>query len=334
MPHSTVFSFTDPYTYQQAVRAAAADIFITSPGQFRAELTQIDLYRLWLQRGRESLPRAAKVANVANRQPVLFLAHDRQGPLVFGRQVLVPGEIMIYARGSEHYQRSSTGVGWAAMSLTPDDFAALGRAIAGGDLTVPASNRVIRPPPLLMERLLRLHSAAGQLAATAPEILTHPEVARAIEQELLRAMVGCLIEGLGQREKPMHDRRLPVMQRLERLLEANADSPLYLAEVCAATGVPARTLRQHCLEHLGMGPHQYLWLRRMNLARRSLTMSDGTATTVTAIANDHGFAELGRFAVAYRRLFGEAPSATLRRPAERPRDLVSDHPMPRLPILP
>jgi AraC family ethanolamine operon transcriptional activator len=51
----------------------------------------------------------------------------------------------------------------------------------------------------------------------------------------------------------------------------------------------------------------------MNVVRRALSLADPTAKTVTEIANDHGFAELGRFAGAYRNLFGEAPSMTLRR---------------------
>ena len=62
-----------------------------------------------------------------------------------------------------------------------------------------------------------------------------------------------------------------------------------------------------------MSPHRYLWLRRMNLACRALTLADATTKTVTEIANNHGFGELGRFAVAYRKLFGESPSMTLRR---------------------
>src|SRR5262249_17011260 len=97
------------------------------------------------------------------------------------------------------------------------------------------------------------------------------------------------------------------------VLEAHRDEPLYLTDVCAAIGVSDRTLRLHCQEQLGMGPHRYLWLRRMHLARRALTQADAATATVTQIAHDHGFAELGRFAVTYRKLFGEPPSTTLHR---------------------
>jgi AraC-like DNA-binding protein len=220
------------------------------------------------------------------------------------------------------------------MSLRPEDFVAAARAIAGRELIAPAANHIVRPSAHHMERLLRLHKAAGQVAATAPEILAHPEVARAIEQALVAAMVSCLVEGVQHDRNAVRRQRLPVMQRLEQVLEANPDNPIYLAEVCAAIGVPARTLRQHCMEHLGMGPHQYLWLRRMNLVRKSLLRSEPKVTTVTTIANDHGFAELGRFSVAYRKLFGEPPSATLRRPPELLRDFGSDHSMRHLPISP
>jgi AraC-like DNA-binding protein len=201
------------------------------------------------------------------------------------------------------------------MSLDLEDLAAAGRAITGRDLTAPKVSELIRPPAPLMDRLLRLHAAAGDLAAIAPDILEHPEVAKAIEQELTRAMVRCLTDESSERTYSCQE-RVPIMRRFERMLEANQGKPLYLAEICAAIGVPARTLRQHCGQHLGMSPHRYLWLRRMNLARRGLVLADPTVRTVTEIATEHGFGELGRFSVAFRKLFGESPSAILRRSAE------------------
>jgi transcriptional regulator GlxA family with amidase domain len=78
-----------------------------------------------------------------------------------------------------------------------------------------------------------------------------------------------------------------------------------------------------------MSPHRYLALRRMNLVRRALMMADPARTTVTQIATDHGFWELGRFSVAYRRLFGEAPSVTLRNTPRSAATIAAE-----LPILP
>ena len=81
-------------------------------------------------------------------------------------------------------------------------------------------------------------------------------------------------------------------------------------------GAAERTLRAACEEHLGMGPIRYLTFRRMHLVRRALVRADPATAKVTQIAMDHGFWELGRFSVAYRQLFGEAPSDSLRRPAD------------------
>ena len=66
-----------------------------------------------------------------------------------------------------------------------------------------------------------------------------------------------------------------------------------------------------------MGPIRFLNLRRMHLAHRALLRADPSKSTVTRTVADHGFWELGRFSVAYRALFGESPSETLRRPEEQ-----------------
>ena len=94
---------------------------------------------------------------------------------------------------------------------------------------------------------------------------------------------------------------------------ANLHEPLYMAELAAQVGASYWMLRDCCLEYLGMSPKRYLWLRRMHLARRALRYANADRTTVTEIATDYGFWELGRFSVAYRTLFGETPSTTLHR---------------------
>ena len=56
MPWSRVVSFTDPFPYQAAIRAADIELYPTARGQFHAELTQITLNKLWMQSLNENLP--------------------------------------------------------------------------------------------------------------------------------------------------------------------------------------------------------------------------------------------------------------------------------------
>jgi AraC-like DNA-binding protein len=90
----------------------------------------------------------------------------------------------------------------------------------------------------------------------------------------VHAMVLCMSGGEAAETRSAHHRHAAIMRRSEELLEANPDRTLYAAELCAAAGASDRTLRACCQEHLGMSPMQYLWLRRMHLARRALRMAD------------------------------------------------------------
>jgi transcriptional regulator GlxA family with amidase domain len=109
-------------------------------------------------------------------------------------------------------------------------------------------------------------------------------------------------------------RRLAVVATFETFIAANHDRPVYLAEICAATGTSERTVRTCCQKYLGMSPIRYLWLHRMRLAHHALREATPETATVTVVATDHGFFELGRFSIEYRELFGETPITTLRRP--------------------
>jgi AraC-like DNA-binding protein len=75
---------------------------------------------------------------------------------------------------------------------------------------------------------------------------------------------------------------------------------------------PVPTFRDHALAKTKPG----------TLERRALVRAGPAGPSVTEIATESGFWELGRFSVAYRALFGEPPSASRRRP---PADVPASH---------
>jgi AraC-like DNA-binding protein len=315
MPRSRFFTFDDPHQFQSAIRAGDYEILAKSRGGFDVELTHIDLDRLWMQGSRSGSSYIMHAANDPRRVPVLFLADAEQPPVRHNGIELSAQDLVIYRQGATNHVWLEGINSVASMSLTPKDLAEAGAAIVGHELVAPRETRIVRPAPALMARLRTLHKAACRLAKDTPEALTHPATAKALEQELVRAMVACL-EDPPPKSGLRGGYHFQVIGRFEDFLAARQYEPVYLAEICAAIGVSERTLRSCCQEHLGMGPIHYLWLRRMHLARSSLLRAASAVKTVTEIATAHGFWELGRFSVEYRALFGESPSATLKRDRE------------------
>ncbi|WEJ63778.1 helix-turn-helix domain-containing protein [Thiomicrorhabdus lithotrophica] len=84
-----------------------------------------------------------------------------------------------------------------------------------------------------------------------------------------------------------------------------------IVDTCKVVGVSERTLQYAFRSYVDMPPVTYLRLCRLHRVRTILKDSDPQATTVTDIAMRYGFLHLGRFALEYRQLFNETPSATL-----------------------
>jgi len=313
MPHGRVFEFDDPYNLQATLRAGNYEVLPLARGKFRAELTRIDFEHLWLQRCDTSANVLLYTANDQARAPITFLAVPDQGPWQQNGSELPPDGIAVYRRGAVNHHLAREANTWASMSLTPDALASYGKAIAGREITAPSETYIARPGPQLLARLRSLHAAACHLAKSNPEALACRATAKSLEEDLIRTMVACLATERPAAAGAGAVRRARIVSRFHDYLASRPDEPLYLSEICAAIGVSERTLRDCCQDHLGMGPHRYLWLRRMHLTRRALREAHSARTTVTDIATAHGFWELGRFAVEYRTLFDELPSATLGR---------------------
>lgn len=91
-------------------------------------------------------------------------------------------------------------------------------------------------------------------------------------------------------------------------------NPTSAWEMAQAVGVSQKTLELAFREVMNTTPGKYLALTRLNHAHHALAHADKATASVIEIALNLGFTHMGRFASAYRELFGELPSDTLSRP--------------------
>src|SRR5258707_9944099 len=312
MAENGTATFANPDDYQAGIGGANFNLIVTGGGDFKARLTWLNLRRFHVFRGCENLPRIAFIS-LSPAQVFVSFPTSEGPPLTYGGLALRFGDVVFHSRGERMHQRTSGESQWGLISLPPEQLAACGKALTGLRIASPPVGRVLRPSRSDAVRLLRLYSRACRLAETRHKLFANPEVARALEQELLYALVNCLTADDADGNPKTRWHHADIMLRFEDALAAHSGPRLNIPALCSDIGVPERTLRVCCTEFLGVSPTRYFLLRRLNMARSALRRADPATASVAEIARTHQFHELGRFAVAYRTTFGETPSATLRR---------------------
>jgi AraC-like DNA-binding protein len=135
-------------------------------------------------------------------------------------------------------------------------------------------------------------------------------------------MLHMLIQRLGRPpriSRPLDRQRLGrVVARARAYIRENLDRPLSIEAIAAAAFTSHRTLHRAFHLVLDETPYAYVLRLRLHRIRYELVSEAEKNATVTAVANQWGISELGRFAGWYRDLFGELPSETLRRNRENP----------------
>jgi AraC-like DNA-binding protein len=312
MPGSATRTFLDPDRYEASLRQAQIELVVTSPGAFKARLTWVELHHSQLLRCEEDFSRIAYLSLPPRLAFAAFPAHS--GPLpAWGGRELQAGDIMFHSRGERLHQSTPGPAIWSVIALDPVQLDKYGRALSGKPLSSPPEGQVVRPSQRDAARLKRLHAQACRLAETRPKILAHPEVARAIEQGLIHALITCLTAVNVREDGATKRRHCRIMVRLEEVLAEHLSRPLHMPELCELIGVTDRALRSSCTEFLGISPARYVLLRRLKHVRIALRDADPDTANVAELARRFGFTELGRFAEMYRAAFGETPSTTVER---------------------
>ncbi|NVM87075.1 AraC-like DNA-binding protein [Variovorax sp. SG517] len=176
------------------------------------------------------------------------------------------------------------------------------------DLGVPLDNPALAPLVHFID-YLRLTLDAGNALQSGSPLAEHAEA----------YLMASLLMSAGHN----HSRALAgdtqrrsllprVVRRAQEYMEAHADQPLSLADVCREVGCSARALQLAFRQHAGQGPMEFLRETRLEKVRSELRASAGASGAgVREVAQKYGFLHLGHFAAQYRARFGERPSETL-----------------------
>jgi AraC-like DNA-binding protein len=316
MPVSATMTCTDIAAFSAVFRSPNCEFTAESPDRFAARYSVLDLNRVGMLRVSENLARFAHFEIPRTHVAISFQACPGSPIRISGAE-LGPTQIGVHAPGECVFQRVSGPATWGSVFLSADALLDLGASAASLEFLLSPGALVTTAPPVVLDRLRRLHAELATLADTAPAAIANPRTARGLEAALAERLLDC-VETTGRSDaSSTRYRHSLTLRRLLDLAQAYGDRPLFMLDVCGTLGISRRRLQEICNEFLGMGPKRFLLLRRMRLVHLALRRADPAEASVTEIAMHYGFWELGRFAVAYRTLYGEPPSQSLRRPAGR-----------------
>jgi AraC-like DNA-binding protein len=153
-----------------------------------------------------------------------------------------------------------------------------------------------------------LRCAAGEFERDA--LRANPLLVASFEQFvmnwLLLSQPSNYSDAIGKPGRPVAPRDV---KRAVEYIHGYLGQPIKLPDLVAASDVPGRTLLKHFSDCYGISPMRYLRNQRLDQVRAELAA--GRAQSVAAAALRWGLAHPGRFAIDYRKRFGETPSATL-----------------------
>jgi AraC family ethanolamine operon transcriptional activator len=151
--------------------------------------------------------------------------------------------------------------------------------------------------------------AAGDDALEKPALCSTENMFQQLARSALMQTVPQVNRGPGRH---LVDRR-ELIQGVEDDLASTSDRVVCARELAAAAHVSERTLHRAFHDWFGVSPARLAKLRKFHSVRDALLAANPMYTSVTDVLVQHEINQFGRFAGAYRSLFGELPSQTLYR---------------------
>ena len=183
----------------------------------------------------------------------------------------------------------------------------------------PALASKLKQGGVLKVKPRKLQALRFFLLQVASEVKQRPELLaqQLFQQRLCGELTGHIFDILNLGEESSLTlpfcKHAQLVQGIESWLVDSDPEDYSVSELCRIFNVNERTLRRIFTKWYGVSPRQYLLATRLNGVKKELCKKHSPNTRVTDIANRCGFWHMGKFAMVYRRQFGELPSMTLQR---------------------
>lgn len=141
-----------------------------------------------------------------------------------------------------------------------------------------------------------------------------PFIEETLEQLLIRALLDAQASQLSESLDYKGATRIAprCVLRVERYITEHLSEEVTVEQMIQASGVSGTTMFSAFKKFRGHSPMTYLRSLRMQQVRRELLEAE-PSVRVTDVLMRYGVTQFGRFAVAYKRFYGESPSQTVKR---------------------
>lgn len=304
---------TDPAEWDGSLFGSQLELVQLAGGEFSSQQIVSDLGAVQILSFAVNQPIKVRSRPLTHRYVAAFFERAHAGH--FAGAAIRPSQ-MVLLPPSFDFDACAKDAGFACTVVfaDPERLQAYYQTLVGRPLQPPPGPMTTMPDTAVTTRLTDWPAWAASPAFTSLDASQRAGLHDALIDEALNLLVDGLRSAVPfeQTDTPKLAKARSLVRLAEDFANARPDQTVRMVDLCEAAGVSERTLQYAFQTTLGLSPMGYLKRRRLHEVRRMLKAADPLTSTVSAIACQAGFWHFSDFSQAYRELFDELPSETLR----------------------
>jgi AraC-like DNA-binding protein len=294
---------------RRVVPSARTEVTQVDRGRLRGTLDHFSIGGLPLDLGTFSLGVRSRGVVSEDRITIGMLT-ARTSRVTHWSYDMQPADVVVWPPKAEHDARYYGGASVLVISLTVSDLESIFGAEVRWREPGAWTRGHYRPPAHEGARIIGvLQEIVTGLQANGTKLGTN--AADFWKRAIVEAMTATILKESPSDIDSSLSSALRIVGKVEDQIEAGGLRPIHISDICSRLRVSRRTLHRAFHDAVGLGPIAFLRSKRLGAAHRTLRNSDPVKTTVTQVALENGFANLGRFCGEYYSQFNEYPSRTL-----------------------